>query len=601
MSLLAPHAGRKSRGTSRLVAPLLATCLVAGCVHAMAQAAAASAPVANSTLDAPLFYQLLIGEIELAGGQANTAYEVVLDAARRTRDDALFRRAVDIALGARSGDRALAAAKAWRTARPESLEPLRLQLQMLIALNRLPEATEAARTLLAQTPAPERSATLASLPRLAQRSADKKLAQTFVEQAVAPYLNAPATRNAARVAQGRAALAAGDTAKALEAAQRAQADDPELPGGALLALDMAREKPQAENLVQAYLKQATASTEVRLAYVRVLTAAQRFTPAIEQLTLVTQAEPNLAPPWLTLGALHLELRNLAPAQAALRRYVELAQAQGAPRAVAGDQDDDDATTPAQGLTQAWLMLSQVAEQSGDFALAEQWLARIDSPQRALDVLARRAGILARQGQLAKAQELLRSAPERNADDARAKLLAQAQLLRDARQWRPALELLQSGGERFPEDMDLVYEQAMMAEKLGELDLMERKLRQVIQARPEHAHAHNALGYSLAERKLRLPEARQLIARALQLSPGDPFITDSLGWVEYRLGNAGEALRLLRAAYGARPDTEIAAHLGEVLWASGLREEALRVWRDARGRDAANDVLRETLARLKVDL
>ncbi len=601
MSLLAPRARHKSWGTSRLTATLLAACLSAGPLHALAQGAAASAPVANSTLDAPLFYQLLIGEIELAGGQANTAYEVVLDAARRTRDDALFRRAVDIALGARSGDRALAAAKAWRIARPESLEPLRLQLQMLVALNRLPDATEVARSLLAQTPAPERSATLASLPRLAQRSADRKLAQAFVEQAVAPYLNAPATRNAARVALGRAALAAGDTAKALEAAQRAQADDPETPGAALLALDMAREKPQAESLVQAYLKQPAASTEVRLGYVRMLTAAQRFTPAIEQLSLVTQAEPNMAAPWLTLGALQLELRNLVPAQAALRRYVELAQAQGAPRAVAGEDDDDEATTPAQGLTQAWLMLSQAAEQGGDYAQAEQWLARIDNPQRALDVLARRAGILARQGQLAKAQELLRGAPERTPDDARAKLLAQAQLLRDARQWRPALELLQSGGERFPEDMDLVYEQAMMAEKLGELDLMERKLRQVIQARPEHAHAHNALGYSLAERKLRLPEARQLIARALQLSPGDPYITDSLGWVEYRMGNAGEALRLLRAAYSARPDTEIAAHLGEVLWASGQREEALRVWRDARGRDAANDVLRETLARLKVDL
>jgi Flp pilus assembly protein TadD len=124
---------------------------------------------------------------------------------------------------------------------------------------------------------------------------------------------------------------------------------------------------------------------------------------------------------------------------------------------------------------------------------------------------------------------------------------------------------------------------------------------VIELKPDNAHAYNALGYSLAERKLRLPEARQLIQRALELAPGDPFITDSLGWVEFQLGNLPEAARLLRQAYTTRPDTEIAAHLGEVLWALGQRDEARRVLREARGRDGSNEVLRETLARLRVDL
>ena len=142
---------------------------------------------------------------------------------------------------------------------------------------------------------------------------------------------------------------------------------------------------------------------------------------------------------------------------------------------------------------------------------------------------------------------------------------------------------------------------MMAEKLNRLDEMERLLRRVIALRPDSQHAYNALGYSLADRGLRLEEARTLIRRALELAPGDPFITDSLGWVEFRLGNTAEALRLLRKAYAARPDTEIAAHLGEVLWAGGQREEAVRVWREGRQRDAANDVLRETLSRLNPEL
>jgi Flp pilus assembly protein TadD len=137
--------------------------------------------------------------------------------------------------------------------------------------------------------------------------------------------------------------------------------------------------------------------------------------------------------------------------------------------------------------------------------------------------------------------------------------------------------------------------------MGRLDDMERQLRKVIELKPDHHHAYNALGYSLADRGVRLPEAHQLVGKALQLAPNDPFITDSMGWVEFRMGNREEALRLLRRAHSARPDVEIAAHLGEVLWAMGQQDEARRVWRDARRRDGANEVLRETLARLKVDL
>jgi len=209
--------------------------------------------------------------------------------------------------------------------------------------------------------------------------------------------------------------------------------------------------------------------------------------------------------------------------------------------------------------------------------------------------------MARQGQLKEARALIQAVPERTGDDARAKLVAEAQLLRDVKRWQDAATVLAAASQRFADDTDLIYEQAMVEEKLDRLPEMERLLRRVIALKPDHPHAHNALGYSLADRGVRLPEARTLIQRALELSPGDPFITDSLGWVEFRLGNKDEALRLLRQAYAARPDTEIAAHLGEVLWAAGQRDEARRVWQEARGRDASNEVLRETLARLKVGL
>jgi tetratricopeptide (TPR) repeat protein len=307
----------------------------------------------------------------------------------------------------------------------------------------------------------------------------------------------------------------------------------------------------------------------------------------------------MAPPWLTLGALHLELRHAAEATAALRTFVRLTEAGGGAAKTGGE--DSDADTTDQSLTQAWLLLAQAAEQQGDFKTAETWLAKVDSPQRALEVQVRRASLLARQGKVAEARELIKRAPEKTAEDARAKFLAEAQLLREQKDWREAGVVLAAASRRFPDDVDLLYERSMAAEKLDQVDEMERLLRQVIALKPDHHHAYNALGYSLAERNVRLAEAKSLIQKALELSPGEPFITDSLGWVEFRLGNRDEALRLLRGAYQSRPDPEIAAHLGEVLWVAGQRDEARRVLREARSRDAGNEVLREVLARLRVDL
>lgn len=597
---------------------LLGVGLFAG-LEALAQAGesgpeAAQTPQApvNSELDAALFYQLVIGEIELREGEAGNAYEVILDAARRTGAEPLFRRAVDIALGARAGEQALTATRAWRTARPQSVDAVRVQTQILVALNRPDDLIEPLRALLALMPAGERSGALASLPRFLQRLGNPQQVVRLVEGAAQPYRDAEATRVAARVAVGRAWLGARESERALALAREAASLDTSAPAPVLLALELMRERPPAEALVTTYLTQPTAEPALRLAYVRALTDAQRLGEALTQLQTVTRQQPDVAPPYLTLGALHLELRQPKEGEVALLRYVELVQAQNTTSVAAAqttvgssvdEDDDDEAPTPRsdRGLVQAWLMLAQAAEQRDDYAGAEKWLARIDDAQPALEVQQRRASILVRQGKVAQARELIQRVPERKPEDARVKALAEAGVLREAKQWRDAFDVLAAASRKLTDDSELLYEQAMLAEKLDRLDDMERLLRRVIELKPDNAHAHNALGYSLADRRQRLPEARSLILRALELAPGDPFITDSLGWVEFRLGNREEALRLLRTAFTARPDTEIGAHLGEVLWAMGERDEARRIWREARSRDAGNEVLRETLARLHVDL
>ncbi len=567
---------------------------------------ATDASAEKSALDRQLFFQLLVGEIELLAGQPGVAFEALLDGARKTGDEQLYRRATEVALQSRAGDQALVAARAWRAAAPTSVEAHRYMVQILVALNRLPDLAEPLRSWLALSPVPQRSALIAALPQLLARNPDPAAAARLLDETLEPFATGE-SRAAVQITRGRAWLAAGDAARAFELAQQAHASDPAADAPLLLAIETIGRQPAAEAWVRERL-QAQPNGAIRLAYARALSSSQRYVDAIAQLDELTRAEPSRAAAWLMLGALHLELRQSAEATAALQNFLRLSESGlvGAPGAAAsaGTSRTADAELggpPEQARMQAWLMLAQAAEQQGDYRGAEAWLAKVESPQRALEVQQRRASLLARQGRMDEARALIRRLPDGDADDVRAKYLAEAQLLRDAKQWAAAREVLAEAGKRFPDDIDLMYEQSMLDERLGRIDEMEALLRRVIALKPDHHHAHNALGYSLAERNLRLPEAKSLIQRALQLAPGEPFILDSLGWVEYRLGNLSEGLRLLQTAYRARPDAEIGAHLGEVLWVSGQRDEARRILREARSRDESSDILQETLTRLKVDL
>jgi tetratricopeptide (TPR) repeat protein len=592
------------------LAAVLASLALAPVAFAQTDTPSPDAPpakFANSELNAPLFHQLLISEIELREGDLAASYQLMLDAARRTGDEQLYRRATEIALQGRAGDEALAAVKAWRLAAPLSTEALRYQVQLLVQLNRTADVVEPLQALLKITAPAQRSSLISALPRFLARSSDRTLAANVLEQSLLPYINEPETRVAARVTVGRGWLMAINGTKALALAQSAHEMDRSAEGPAGLALEMLPGTPDAEAIVQDHLAAKPDSNGVRLLYVRALLTGQRLADATGQLETLTRNSPQLPQAWLTLGALHVQLHEPAPAIAALNKYIELIEAGGAPAtdeagtATANADDDSAPATKEDALIRGWLLLSQAAEQQGDLKAADAWLAKIDSPQRVVEVQVRRASLLAREGKVAQARALIHRLPEKTPEDARVKIMAEAQVLRDAKLWADANSLLAQANQRYPDDVELIYEQSMMFEKLNKLADMERLLRRVIALKPDHQHAYNALGYSLAERNVRLPEARSLIKKALELSPGEPSITDSMGWVEYRMGNREEAIRLLRDAYRGQPDAEIAAHLGEVLWVNGQADEARRVLREARQRDGANEVLRETLARLRVDL
>jgi tetratricopeptide (TPR) repeat protein len=563
-----------------------ATALLLG-LQAQAQEAS-SAPFTNSAMDAPLFYQLLIGELELNSGQAGVAFQVLLDAARRTADEELFKRVVNIALQARAGDQALLAARSWADTIPTSIDAHQTIVQLLALLNKPAEVPQPLTTLLKVAPAVQRPGLIVALPRLFQRSPDPKA----VLAALAPVLQAQtgALRPAALYTEARFAINAGENARALALTRELDQALPDSDDTMQLAIDLLPAEPQAESLITTRLQQKPDQHALRQAYGRTLVKAQRPADAAREFRLLTEATPDNPAVWLALGAIELELKHLPAAETALREGLKRLDTPAA-------GSDAEIKARAEGRQSAWLMLSQAAEQRGDFKAAEAALQKVDGG--GIEVKFRRASLLARQGKAAEGRKLLQPAADASDADARAALLAEAQLLREQRDYASAAAVLKGATERFKEDTDLLYEQAMMSEKLGRFEEMEAQLRRVIELKPDHHHAYNALGYSLADRNLRLPEAKQLIERALKLAPGEPFIVDSLGWVEFRLGNLPEAARLLRQAHAGRPDAEIAAHLGEVLWASGAQDEARRVFADAAQREPANEALREALDRLKV--
>lgn len=580
--------------------------------------AAKSPPIHRSAMDGVLFYQLLLSELELRQGDAGLAFQVMLEAARRSREEALFRRAVDIAIGARAGEQAVAALKVWRQSLPKSRNAAEIETQMLMALGRHQDAREPLNAFLDLTPAEERSAAIASLPRLVLSGAKPAEAAQVIDDVLKPWRTRPATRLAALSATAGTWLTAGNRERPLALVREASAADPGHQPTALVALELMKDTPQAEVFVTRYLATAKSAGGVRAAYVRRLTTAQRYSEALAEVRQLTTLEPDLASGWLMQGALQIELGQAEAAQTSLQQFLALKETAPTPvltpPIASADEDDampdpaDDAARLAaqrsdnQELGQAYLMLSQAAEQRKDYPGALHWLEKLagqSGPAGSASVLQRRATLLMRQGRLPQAQALLQQLPASTTEEQRTRAMAEAQLLRDAKEWAAAHTLLVQANAQIPDDTDLLYEQALLAEKLLRFDEMETLLRRVIQLKPDQQHAYNALGYSLADRNVRLPEARTLVEKALSFTPGDPFITDSLGWVEFRLGRLQEAARLLADAYRQRPDVEIGAHLGEVLWSMGRQDDARKVWREAQARDASNEVLAETLKRLKV--
>lgn len=568
----------------RLVRParLLAVLLIAG---GLATAARAQESVVEDVVGAvtaypaqqltpQILYQLLLAEIAGARGHLQMSARSYVDLARRTRDPRIARRAAEIAVVSRQADLASEASRLWLELDPGSLQAQQLASGAFANETRIEELSAQLAKALAQQ-GPNVGAALMGLNRGLARIPDKVLIRRLVNELTEPYLD----RAEAHFARANAAFVAGETAAASQALDGALAIRPDWEQAVVLKAQFQQEASPGVGLqtLRAYLETNPESRDARMVLARMLVASREFAAAREQFEILLKRAPDDRDVVHAAGLLAMQQGDRDAAEAHFRHLLTLGF--GEPDIIR-------------------IYLGQIAEEAKRYDDALNWYRAVAPGQQFVGAQVRIAQLLVGRGKLAEARQHLQTMARDTSQDKLQYVLAEAQLLRDANRTEDALAVLDEALRSDPENTDLLYESALAAEKLGRVEAMEGRLRKVIALKPDQAHAYNALGYSLVDRNMRLDEAEKLIRKALSLLPGDPFILDSLGWALYRKGDLKGALEQLQKAFELRADPEIAAHLGEVLWMLGRRDEAARTWHEAAKANPDNTVLADVIKKFK---
>jgi tetratricopeptide (TPR) repeat protein len=554
-----------------------------------ADGAAADAPAAeenlpNVALTSELLYQLMKAELDFRNGTWQGPYMTLMGMAQHTRDPRLARRAAEMALASKQPGESLAAIRLWRELAPNSEEAAQYYLGFVLLSDNLAEAEQIFKRQLAEASRATRGVAMLQIQQFLSRAKDKAAATAMLERLLEPYSGTME----AHVVLAQTAFARGAHEVAIEQAQAALAIRPDSEIAVLTLAQVLDDDDKAAGMLARFLAANPRAREVRAAHARVLVNQKRYGQARDEFLVLLKAQPDNLGTLYALGIMSMQLEEPAAAEKYLVRFIDVLAAH--------PKEERD---PSKVL----MMLSQLAEERGDLKAALQWLEKIEAgdPRAYFGAQLKRAQLIGKQGDLEGARAFLAGLKADEPAEQAQVVLAQGQILRDAGQLEGAYAVMAAGAKRFPSNPDLLYDFALLAERTGRVDVMETTLREVMVLAPDNHHAYNALGYSLAERNLRLPEAVALIDKALKMAPNDPFIMDSMGWVQYRLGNLDLAEQHLRRAYALRSDAEIAVHLGEVLWHKGQKADAQKLWREARAKDPKNDTLRNTLARLHLSL
>ena len=510
----------------------------------------------NVALSEDLLYEILVSEVAQQRGYADLALAGMTDVAKQTRDPRLARRASQLALESGNLQRGVAAFRLWEELEPTSVVPSRLLSSTLLRSGKIAEATTAFRKVLAQDSTHADQIFLQIEP-LVLAYPDKaeglKLMQTLAE----PYPQvAEAHWSVAQLARAK-----GDSALALASVQQARKLRPDWSRLAVLEADLRqKDNPQASlDLLRAFLSQYPKARDVRIAYARLLLDQKQYPLARTEFQQLAADSPDNAELAFAIALISLQMNDLKGAEAQLQQAL-----------AAGKKDPST----------VHYYLGQLSEANKTPDAAIEHYRAVKEGEYLLSAQLRIAYLLSKQNKLEEARTHLHQIAVENNYQRVQIVLVEAQLLRDAKQVAEAHRVLAQNLSKLPNDPDLLYETAMLADTLGKFDESEKLLRKLIQLQPKRAHAYNALGYSLLSRNQRIPEAVALVEKAIQLAPDDITIMDSVGWGYYRSGKLEESIKWLKRAFAGNPDPEIASHLGEVLWMHGDKDEAKKIWQDS---------------------
>ena len=521
-------------------------------------------------LSSQMLYTFLLADIAAQRGQTELAAQAYLELAKATRDVRAARRAAQLAYESRQMEQTLEAFKLWHELEPKAVMPKQMLATVLVSGGKLEEARPYLVELLAAD-SNNAGRNFVQLYPLFGRYADKPAVYKMLRELAQPYLNFAEVH----LVLAQAAEAAAQREEALGEARQARALRPEWELPVLLEAQLLQIKAPAEALAvtRKFLADYPEAHEVRLFYARSLLEQKQYQESRIQFQQLLKAKPENPELAFAIALLSIQVGELDRAENELKQTLS-----------AGKKDS----------ATVHYYLGQLNEAKKNEAAALQEYQQVKEGEYVFPSRLRMAYLLVKANRLNEAREMLHQTVARNNQQLAQLILTEGQILRDAKQYDTAFQVLSNGLEKMPNDPDLLYEAAMVADKQGKAGIFEGMLRKLIKLEPDHAHAYNALGYSLLERKERLAEAMQLVEKAYQLAPDDAAIMDSMGWGYYLTGNLTKSVEFMRRAYAAYPDPEVAAHLGEVLWQQGARDEAKNIWQDSLKKNPDSAVLKAVI-------
>ena len=567
---------------------IIAGILLGGCANqtrhdanqtaAIALAAASQDP-GQSTVELPgielnqdLLFQLLTAEFAVKRGYYDVALEAYLQLAAATRDPRLAQKATRVAIFSRDDVRALEAAKLWVELESNNLEARQAITAAYIRNGNPDAALEHMESVLSLSSADPDQAFMI-LASLLSREQDLKTALLVMDRFIEQRQDNPA----ALFAYTHLAVRAGELDNAQDTIQRVLKLKPDWVNAVVLRariLQLQNKQQQAAEYLASAVKKFPKDLSLRMTYARLLVDTQRYEEAVSQYEIAAQQSPEGGEVLFTLGLLSMQLNRLEDAERYLNRVKQL------------NVRGNDVS----------FYLGRIEEVKENPQKALEYYSSVSGGENYFEARIRIAVLIAHLGDMAEGRGLLQSLQTQFPSEKERLVLIEGDMLREAEFYDEAMAIYNSALVDLPGSKGILYARAIAAEKLDRLDILEQDLTAILKQDPDNVDALNALGYTLADRTNRYDEAYGYIKRALELKSQDNAILDSMGWVLYRLGQYTEAVKYLRQSLELLADSEVAAHLGEVLWIMGDQKDAREIWEQALKLSPGDKVLLEVMER-----